>query len=288
MSRCVLSIAGLSIEIQTPEPLPVTQRFAPFLIGAQTADYTARFTPVPSLPKLAEAIHKNTCLHLHPDGQGGLLHSFRDPTLSPEPYAVGQYLWDRKQILVDYLPEHSANVLRMDNCFYHLAFGSLLLREQRAMIHAALLDTPLGGLLFCGPSGIGKSTQARLWQQHRDARLINGDRPILSFQDGRWLGWGAPYAGSSRCYVNESRPISAVILLQQGNACALRRLDTAQAFSGIFRNLTVDRFDRQETAAGADLAVALASQVPVVAYTCPPDAQAVVFLEQALTGEGIL
>ena len=73
------------------------------------------------------------------------------------------------------------------------------------------------GLLFSGPSVIGKSTQAALWERH-GARLLNGDRTVLGPGPAGWTAWGSPYAGSSRCFCSEQRTIGAIVVLEQAPA----------------------------------------------------------------------
>ena len=102
------------------------------------------------------------------------------------------------------------------------------------ILHASFVSTRYGGLLFSGVSGIGKSTQADLWQRYEGAELLNGDRTVLRRMDGVWTAFGSPYAGSSNCFVNESRPVRAIVLLSQGSACSLRRLSPAAAFRGLY------------------------------------------------------
>ena len=51
------------------------------------------------------------------------------------------------------------------------------------------------GILFSGPSGIGKSTQAALWQRYAGAEIVNGDRALVRPDTGTVSG--VFYAGTS-------------------------------------------------------------------------------------------
>ena len=144
------------------------------------------------------------------------------------------------------------------------------------------MNTSFGGLLFSGPSGIGKSTQAGLWQTYRGAKQINGDRPILSKDHGKWLAWGSPYAGSSKCHVNENCSVSAVIILQQSETCSLQRLSLPEAFRAVWSGLTIYNWDKFFVEKAFDLTMDFIATVPVFRFGCTPDIFAVEYLEREL------
>ena len=194
--------------------------------------------------------------------------------------------WEEDSVIrVEYLPEAAAYVSEFGNSFAHLSIEELMIRFQRVCLHAACVQTPLGGLLFSGPSGIGKSTQADLWCRYRDSRQINGDRPILGRSGDGWLAWGSPYAGSSRVHVNESCPVRAILMLRQEKQCSLRRLGLAEAFRCIWSGLAVHSWDRSFVETASSLALELAAAVPVYEFGCTPDEAAVNFLERELGKE---
>ena len=58
--------------------------------------------------------------------------------------------------------------------------------------HAAQITYQETGILFAGPSGAGKTTQAKLWERFRNARIICNDRTLLRKQDGNWYSYGYP------------------------------------------------------------------------------------------------
>lgn len=282
-NRYSLNIADVSIRMETPEEFPVEKSFLPFLRECERPRYTAVFRPVDKLPPIPEkTIVKENCYRVHPDGKGGYQRSFFDPPRGEEPYALGTYDYPNGQITIDYLDRGRQCVSEMSNSFFHIGFEALLIQENRLCFHAACVDTPLGGILFSGPSGIGKSTQADLWCRYGGGRLINGDRPILSKDADGWRAWGSPYAGSSRCYVNESCPICAIVLLKQAPDCSARRLGMGEAFRGIYAGLTMYSWNREFVAAAFDMAMDLAASVPVFEFACTPEQCAVECLEKKL------
>lgn len=278
-----LEIAGVSLSLDSFQSWEEEPAFLPFVKTVPQPDFQVCFRQVETLPDISDVIlHEDACYRVHPDGKGGFVRSFFDAPRDFTPYAVAEYDYDAGNVQISCLPKGNACVSEVRNSFFHIGFEAMLIHKQRMCFHAACVDTPLGGLLFSGPSGIGKSTQAELWCTHRGARQINGDRPILSKSQTGWLAWGSPYAGSSRCHLNESCPVSAIILLQQAKECSLRRLSLPEAFRGVWAGLTMYNWDRKFVEAASDLTMELIAAVPVFAFSCTPDEAAVVYLEQEL------
>ncbi len=286
-------IADIPITIDTDMSLPMEDAFRPFLTEApEPPRYTAVFRQVASLPPFPETvIWEDHCCRVHPDGHGGFLRTFFDEPRDRAPYAVATYDYAAGRICIRYLERGRVCVSELSNSFFHLGIEALLIGENRVCFHASCIRTAFGGILFSGPSGVGKSTQADLWCSMRNACLINGDRPILGrapSTPGAWLAWGSPYAGSSRCYVNESVPVSAIVMLSQAPVCTVERLPAGRALRAVFSGITVNSYSESFMTAAFDMATAIQADVPVYQMACTPDENAVQALEKRLAEDGIL
>lgn len=277
-----LSIAGITLQLQTEQTLELEEAFAPFLTEETTPDVRAEFVQAERLPPIPErTLYRDTGRQICEEN-GRILRFFYSSPDAAEPYAAAFCCEDGKHIRVQYLKSGSGCVSQLGNSFFHLDLEDILIRHGRLCFHAACVETKLGGILFSGPSGIGKSTQAELWCRHRGARQINGDRPALSRTEAGWLAWGSPYAGSSGVHVNDSCPVTAIVMLRQAKQCTLRRLSSREAFRAVWTGLALHSWDRcfMETASG--LAMDLIGAVPVFEFSCTPDETAVAYLEQGL------
>lgn len=284
---CHLSLAGIRMEVRSECPLGVSPSFAPFLTEPGETELRAEFWLTEALPPVPEKclsfeMGRKVCV----TDEGELLRFFYDHD-SPGPYAVARWS-DPRTIRVSYLESGKHAVTELSNAFYHLAVEQLLIRHDRLCFHAACVETSAGGILFTGPSGIGKSTQAENWCRFRSARQINGDRPALSFDGQGWLAWGMPYAGSSRVWVNDCCPIAAIVALRQEKQCSLRRLNPGEAFRALWTGLAVHHWDRDFVEKASALAMELIASVPVYEFGCTPDEAAVSFLEKELRKDGCL
>ncbi len=104
-----------------------------------------------------------------------------------------------------------------DVLFQVLRLGFLYLAQQRGMtvLHSASLLYKNKAYLFSGPSGTGKSTHTRLWQEAFGTPLLNGDLNLLSFSENTPVVHGIPWCGTSGISTTSSHPLGGIVFLKQ-------------------------------------------------------------------------
>lgn len=104
-----------------------------------------------------------------------------------------------------------------DVLFHVLRLGFLYLAQQRGMtvLHSASLLYKNKAYLFSGPSGTGKSTHTRLWQEAFGTPLLNGDLNLLSFSENTPVVHGIPWCGTSGISTTSSHPLGCIVFLKQ-------------------------------------------------------------------------
>lgn len=167
-------------------------------------------------------------------------------------------------------------------------FSSLLALERRQMgldaliLHCAYVEYQGAAILFSAPSETGKTTQANLWAKYRGAETVNGDRGLLQKLDGRWHARGWPVCGSSGVCENRDVPIRAIVMLSQAPADRAERLTPMKAFSQIYSQITVNRWNKAATLRAMELLENLIAEVPVYHLACTMNESAVEALEGAM------
>ena len=150
---------------------------------------------------------------------------------------------------------------------------SLLLRHDAFLLHSSVVLLDGKAVLFSGPSGIGKSTHARLWQAHLGAKILNGDRCVIRRTPEGFLGGGSLWSGTSGIHHPEAAPIAGIFLMEKGSENSVERLDSG-AFLPLFRQTTVHSWDQAFMEKLADLYAGLLKSVPVYRLRCRPDREA--------------
>lgn len=172
---------------------------------------------------------------------------------------------------------------------YDTVFTSLFSLERRLIsrdalvLHCSYIRHDGRAILFSAPSGTGKSTQAGLWEQYRGVKQLNGDRSLLRKIDGVWHACGWPVCGSSEICNNVDTPIRAIVMLSQAGENSIRRLPVMQAFSQLYTQITINRWDRDFQTHAMDLIETLVREIPVYHLACTISEAAVDCLDNALT-----
>ncbi len=245
MHTLSLEIGGLVFRLETPEPVLVDTELEPFVCNGDP-DIRVRY--------------------------------LWDPLTAETTVSV-----DGSTVTVSCGPASADWLTTTRGCLMQLPMEQLLLNRDRFILHASLVASSWGGLLFSADSGVGKSTQADLWHTYRGGRVINGDRAILS-REKPWRAYGSVYAGSSGYFVRESCPIAAVILLEQGKENRAWTATKGEAFRLLLLQSGVDRKNPGDVDKLCDLLTDLIGSVPVYRLACTPDSRAVDALEAALEG----
>ncbi len=276
-----LSISDLIFTITSDTELELHQDFLPFIKNQEAeSDYQIEIRAVASMPEISKtAIASDYDHDVYPVDEHSFIRRFHDQ-FRDEPYAVSR-CEDLSRNVISYLPSAEQDVKQIRQIFRMGCWEGGMIRHNRLLLHASLIDSVYGGILFAGPSGIGKSTQADLWVNNRDARLINGDRPILRKTD-QWLAYGSPLAGSSHCCLNEHVPVRAIVVLKQADQCEIHQISKADAFRTLYGLSTVYYWSREYVERTIQMVEDLVSEIPIYQLSCTPDLKAIEILEEQL------
>lgn len=181
------------------------------------------------------------------------------------------------------LSPNRLNGLNVDPVFVSLfALERRQLQFDAFVLHCAYIEHEGKAILFSAPSETGKTTQGNLWGQYKGARTINGDRSLLQKVDGRWMARGWPVCGSSEVCNDIAMPIHAIVMLSQGKTDVVTRLSPMQAFSQIYSQITINRWNAKSNVRCMDILDSLVKEIPVWHLSCTISENAVNTLAEVL------
>lgn len=161
-------------------------------------------------------------------------------------------------------------------------FSYFALDNQGIVLHGVLMEYNNKGIIISAPSGIGKTTHARIWRDKEKALIINGDRALCRKIDNKWIGFGMPWCGTSGEYINRNVPISAIVVLEQSKENSVEKLETLDAFNNMIPNITAPTWEKTLLNKAMDYLEDIISDIPVYKLKCRPDLEAVEVLKKEI------
>lgn len=159
---------------------------------------------------------------------------------------------------------------------------SFLSMYNTILLHASLIDYNGIGILFIGPSGIGKTTQAELWNKYRNALIINGDMVYVQYCDGQFYGFGSPWHGSSPYCLNRKVPLMGIVALEQGDNNQIQLLNNSQRVSHALKSTFLPSWFPEGYDATFNTMSDLFEKIPVYLLKCRADEEAVSLVEKTI------
>ena len=264
MNTMRFTVADMGIEVLSNYPLSASSWDAFAAKDSASADFTYHCLLSSELPPLAET--------------PSVRRYFDD--VKNRVYAITQ---ERETSMTIHLSQENLPWgTELMQLYEQLALPHALLLHSKLLIHASYILTDRGAVAFTAPSGTGKSTQAELWRQHRDALIVNGDRCVVGLRENAAFAYGYPASGSSTDCRNITAPLRAIVALKQAKSNAVRSFSGAQAVRVLVNGCYLPKEYRADLPAVMQTAIELAGSVPILELSCLPDESAVCVLEDYL------
>ena len=256
--RYDLIIAGLHFRICSPFFLNLPEYFRPFLV-------TEVFPAEPDVDINVEAgdLQKDKWL------QDTILQSFYwdhgksiyrlESKLKPE------------QITLVIPQEFRERFAQNANWLLYLAPERPLLHYGRLILHASAVIYHERAYLFTAPSGGGKSTQAKIWEQTLHAQVINGDKVVLHNNGSDLIAYGSPIAGTSGIYRNICAPVAAIVQLEKGLENTITPLTMRDRYLLLYGEAVKSDWDANFNSSLLQLAASYLQRTEYVQLRCVPD-----------------
>ena len=152
-----------------------------------------------------------------------------------------------------------ANEFSIDT-FLRIVYSFALIEAHGLVIHAASLVRNGRAFLFCGRSGSGKTTIARL-SQH--ATLLSDELSIVRITDHRVRCYGTPFWGDlARAGEDRAAPLVGIYFLHHGSRHAIEAVRPKRALERLLPNVLFFAKEVDMTAQVLSIAADLVEAVP--------------------------
>ncbi len=156
---------------------------------------------------------------------------------------------------------------------------------NRMLLHAAVLEYEGNAYAFLGRSGTGKSTHTGLWLKYlQDAKILNGDKPILECTEDEFIAYGTPWNGKEGLGCKGNAPLKALCFLEQAKENSIQRLSPSEVSSKLFLQVLLPQ-DEENVVATLEMMDKLIQLVPAYLLRCDISEKAVETCYETLTGK---
>ena len=106
------------------------------------------------------------------------------------------------------------------------------------LFHGSVVSVDGEGYMFTAKSGVGKSTQSRLWKEFFGERavIVNDDKPLIKLiNNGMPYVYGTPWSGKYELNSNISVPLKAICIIRQSRENSISRVSVAEYYGTLLQ-----------------------------------------------------
>ena len=170
------------------------------------------------------------------------------------------------------VPEASDGYL--ESLSIYRSISNQLLDLGGFILHASVVEKDGCAFAFSAHSGTGKTTHSRIWtERFPDARIINGDKPLVRIFDDEIYIYGTPWCGKENYNINTKSPLKALCFIEQSQTNSISTISKQEAVMRIYSQLLVPA-DAGKLNLLLDLVGELIDRIPVYLLKCNMNSEA--------------
>lgn len=154
------------------------------------------------------------------------------------------------------------------------------------LFHASVIEWRNHGIAFFARSGVGKTTHTRHWLKsfYPEAKIVNGDKPIVRFFDNKPYVYGTPWAGKEGANRNVKAPLTDLCLIERGQSNEVQPLTKQEALQLLMVQILLPQ-DPLALANTLDMIELLLEQCRLWRIRCTAEEEAAIVAKRTMFGE---
>lgn len=284
--RYLYNIGGIRILCDLPFPVLIRKESEEFFYlddGQTENDLRMVFRPLIRITQIPEGGYWAANNYYVKSEEGHRIYHYIEKGLPP--YARVSHFKSQPQIIhCDYLEGQESCISDSHKLCKLLSIECLFLAYNGLLLHASFIRWDKAGILFSASPDTENVTQMNLWVKGEGGKIINDGRVGLRRFTKGWKAYGLPDTGSSYRYRNESAPVSAIIVLRQGERNYIRQLNPVAAMHYLYPKTIIHLWDRAFTEKAVDLLLTLFREIPVYLLECLSNEDAVKLAGETIIG----
>lgn len=140
---------------------------------------------------------------------------------------------DYQEVTISMVEKLSKKPAEMEYIFISMLFLDIATIEGFIPLHASCVIKHNEAYMFSAPSGTGKSTHARFYQDVLEGEILNDDKPIIKDMKV----YGTPFSGKTALNQNAIYPLKAIYFIEQGSVDTIKPLTVDEASKLLLKNI---------------------------------------------------
>ena len=176
----------------------------------------------------------------------------------------------------------------LESLAFYRAFCNYAVGKGILLFHSSAIAVDGKAYLFAAPSGTGKSTHTRLWRETFGPRavMVNDDKPLLGWVDGRLTVYGTPWNGKHRLGDKISAPVEGICFLTRGEKNSIIKLDMMTALPELISQ-TFRPSEEEGVRKMLGLVMKAAAEVKLWRLACNISPEAVKVAYEGMSGQSL-
>ncbi len=178
-----------------------------------------------------------------------------------------------------------------DDFLHILLINYLAMHNLGVFAHGVgIRDSNGRGRLFCGKSGAGKSTSAKIWHKHSRAMVLNDDRIIVRKKGSKFYIYSVPWHGAFNLNFKKrikSAVLKEIFFLYHAPKNSAVQLGPIQAFSWFYSTIFPVFWDKQGLENTANFCGELVQKIPGYSLGFKNDRKIINFIRKKKNYAGI-
>jgi hypothetical protein len=279
-----IRIAGRTLALTSPLRLGLAPAYDAFRV-TRGSDIAVEVRPGPLPPLPPETLFRSGgTWTAHALGRR-LVYAFRTtgPDAAPDRLLVVNRARTRATLHV--APFRAGSPRPLAYPLDDLLFQHHLAVAGRLVVHCCGLVVDGAAVVFCGHSGAGKSTTARLWSRLDPRTLVlSDDRIVLERGPRGFRAHGTPWHGEGRFAAAAAAPLRALFFLRHGARTRVSPVAVPDAAARLFARTFPPPWDASAIGTTLEVCGRVAATVPAWDLSFRPDPSAVEAVRRTLAG----
>lgn len=169
-----------------------------------------------------------------------------------------------------------------------LPLNNIFAESKRLFLHSSQICYNNKGIIFTGPSGMGKTTQSKLWEKYKNAKIVCNDRTIITKDNNKYKTYGLPIDGSSPIRSTDSYELAAIVVLQQSLDNKIEKMNVSKTIASLMSQMIVSDWNSENKENIMNMIIELYQGIPVYKLSCTKDEKAVECLFEKLIYDEVI